>query len=69
MGCYPLLYGYLSSSVDAYTRDLIKYDRLAEVSALCNLLSALYVKCSTAELSEIACGLREVPGEDVQSGQ
>lgn len=66
---HPLVFGYLSSAVEPVLKGLLKMDRLAEVYALCELLIQLYDKYSVQELMEIACGTRELPGEDVQSVQ
>lgn len=66
---HPLVFGYLSSAVEPVIKGLITMERLAETYALCELLTVLYDKYTVEELKEIACGSRELPGEDVHRGQ
>lgn len=65
----PYLFGFLTSRVDSFVRGLITRDQLADDHAFMELLRTLDARCSTKELHEIASGTRELPGEDVQSGQ
>lgn len=65
----PYLFGYLTSRVDSFVRGLIDREQLADDHAFMELLRTLDARCSTKELREIAAGTRELPGEDVQSGQ
>lgn len=69
MAAYPLLYGYLTAGVTMFLAGTITKERLEETQAMADLLGALYVQCSVAELREIASGARELPGEDVRSGR
>lgn len=66
---YPYFYGYLSGRVESFAAGNISRNKLAEESALCNLLQALWTKCTEQQLRDIASGARELPGEDVPSGQ
>lgn len=63
------LLGYLSMRVEQFLVGNITKKQLADDSAFIELLRALDARCSTVELREIAAGTRELPGEDVQSGQ
>jgi len=63
------LFGYLSSRVDQFLQDQITREQLADDAALVELIKTLDARCSTAELRAIAAGTRELPGEDVHSGQ
>lgn len=69
MPVYPYFYGYLSGRVESFVAGHISRDKLAEESALCNLLQALWTKCTEKQLRDIASGASELPGEDVPSGQ
>lgn len=65
----PYFFGYLTARVDQFLQDKISREQLADDVALLELIKLLCVRCSTKELFEIAAGTRELPGEDVQSGQ
>lgn len=63
------LFGYLRARVDSFVRGDITREQLADDSAFMELCHALVSRHSAKELYEIASGTRELPGEDVQSGQ
>jgi len=66
---YPYLFGALSSSVDMFVSGYNEKRDLETMWAIVKLLDRLAKTCSAQELREIADGTREVPGEDVPSGQ
>lgn len=63
------LFGYLTARVDQFLTGLITRKQLADDAALVELIKTLDARCTTEELRAIAAGTRELPGEDVQSGQ
>lgn len=63
------LFGYITARVDQFLKGAITREQLADDAALVELIRTLDSRCSTAELRAIAAGTRELPGEDVQSGQ
>lgn len=63
------LFGYLKSRVEQFLRGVIDREVLEHESALMELVWTLSMSMSPKHLSEIASGTRELPGEDVQSGQ
>jgi len=69
MSSTPYFFGYLMSRVGQFLTGHITEQHLAEDHAMVELLITLDARCSGTELLEIASGTREVPGEDVQSGQ
>jgi len=66
---YPLLYGYLQSYVESYLRNLVPWGSLEDAYAFCELMKSLSLNLTPDEIDEIACGTRELPGEDVHNGQ
>lgn len=69
VGVTPYLFGYLRSRVDSFVTGVITREQLADDASFMELLTVLDARHSTEELLEIAAGTREIPGEDVQSGQ
>lgn len=65
----PYLYGYLSSRVGSFLTGGITREQLAEDHALLELLETLEARCTPEQLLQIVDGTRELPGEDVPSGQ
>lgn len=66
---YPYLYGYLQSSVDLFLSGLNETRDLEYSYASAKLLEELACSLTVEHLREVASGTREVPGEDVPSGQ
>lgn len=65
----PYLYGVLTSSVDLFVSGHSEKRDLESMWASVKLIDQLCKTHSPDELDEIACGTREIPGEDVHSGQ
>lgn len=65
----PYLYGYLFSRVHSFLAGGITREQLTEDHALLELLETLEARCTPDQLLEIAAGTRELPGEDVPSGE
>lgn len=63
------LLGYLRARVDQFLRGAVSREELADDNALVELLYTLCTKLTPGAMREIAAGTRELPGEDVQSGQ
>lgn len=68
-GFHPYLFGFITSSVDLFLSGHQERRDLEMVYAFVKLLAELAKTCSPQELREIADGTREIPGEDVHSGQ
>lgn len=66
---YAYLFGALGSSVDLFVSGLSEKRDLESMWATVKLLDQLSKEHTPEELREIASGTREVPGEDVHSGQ
>lgn len=66
---YPYLYGVLTSSVDLFVSGHSEKRDLESMWASVKLIDRLSKTLSPDELDEILSGTREIPGEDVPSGQ
>jgi hypothetical protein len=66
---YPYLFGALNSAVDLFVAGHSQQRDLESIWTSVKLIEQLWKTCSAEELSEIYCGTRELPGQDVQDGQ
>lgn len=66
---YPYLFGMISSSLHLFFSGHSEKSDLESMWALVQLLERLCKTYNAEQLREISCGTREVPGEDVPSGQ
>jgi hypothetical protein len=66
---FPYLFGALASAVDLFVRGTNEKRDLESLWASIKLVEQLWKKHSPDELDEIRCGTREIPCEDVPSGQ
>lgn len=63
------LFGYLAARVDHFLTGVIDRKQLADDAAMVELIKTLDARCNAQQLDQIAWGTRELPGEDVQSGE
>lgn len=63
------LLGYLACRVDHFLTGVIDRKQLADDAAMVELTRTLYHRCTAQQLDQIAFGTRELPGEDVHSGE
>ena len=65
----PYLFGLLFTSVDLFLSGKSEQRDLETIYSIVKLMDRLCKVHSHGELREIACGTREISGEDVPSGQ